>query len=297
MSVSTGQPAEEATEETRPAPGDRLPADHYNILGHQAAVTVAPEEVRRAVRCILRGFGPTERASGPDTTTYTLTPAERGGWIIDVDGTTVNGSDKLETALGFLEWRIVSDALERRKDLLHLHGGSLCVPTRRAGIVLAGNSGSGKTTLTQGLMLRGFTPFGDDVALIDPATLELQVVHRAFHVTDKTWQLLAPLAGGVIGTDEEGPEGYFSPPQWAERPVPVRWVLFPEYRPGQQPQLLRLPQAEAAAAVLAYSVSLTGNAGVMLPAAARLTEHAKCYRFLTGDLTASVEMVQQLVGV
>lgn len=273
-------------------------ADRYNILGYQGALVVRDEEARAAVRSILRGFGPIEGTSAADQAFYTLTAGETGGWIIEVDGSTVNGSDKLETALGFLEWRMVTDALSHRKDLLHVHGGALCLPTRRAGIVLAGKSGSGKTTLTQGLMLRGFTPFGDDVALVDPVTLELQALRRAFHINEKTWRLLAPLAGGVIGPEQDdGPEGYFSPPQFAERPVPVRWVLFVEYRAGQEPQLVRLPQAEAAAEVLSQAVTLVSNAGVVLPAVARLTERAACYRFLTGDLAKSVDVVQQLVGV
>jgi len=295
--VSIAEPLGETTNEQPSAGPTTIEADRYDLLGYRVALSVVPDEVRSTVRSILRGFGPLGESNGAVAAAYSLAPADSGGWITEVDGTVVNASDKLETALGFLEWRMVTDALDRRKDLLHLHGGSLCLPTRRAGIVLAGNSGSGKTTLTQGLMLRGFTPFGDDVALVDPTTLDLQVLRRAFHITEKTWRLLAPLAGGALGPGDDDPAGYFSPPQWAERPVPVRWVLFVEYRHGQEPSLVRLPQAEAAAGVLANALSLVSNARLALPAAARLTERAECYRFLTGDLAASVDVVQRLVGV
>lgn len=290
------EPVEETTADARPADRPVVAADRFDLVGYQAAITAEPDTVRAAVRSILRGFGPSEDVSGPPAATYNVAPAEGGGWTIDVDGTIVNISDKLETALGFLEWRLVTDALSQRQDLLHVHGGALCLPTRRAGIVLAGDSGSGKTTLTQGLMLRGFTPFGDDVALIDPVSLELQVLRRAFHVTEKTWRLLAPLAGGAIGADQDGPPGYFSPPQWAEHRVPVRWVLFVRYRAGQEPLLVRLPQAEAAAGILSQAVSLASNPRVALPAVARLTSQAACYRFSTGDLAASVDVIQRLVA-
>ncbi len=228
---------------------------------------------------------------------YDVATTPTGGWTVTVDETVASISDSLSTALGFLEWRMVSAALDHRRELFHLHGGALCAPTRRAGLVLAGDSGSGKTTLTLSLMLRGFVPFGDDVALIDPQTLELQVLRRAFHTNEGTWRLVAPLTAGAIGAHEDGPEGYFSPPQWAERPVPVRWLFFLDYRPGQEPKLVRLTPPEAAAGILGNTVSLASNSRLALRAAARLTEHAACYRLQTGHLAATVDMVQQLVAL
>lgn len=144
-------------------------------------------------------------------------------------------------------------------------------------------------------MLRGFVPFSDDVALLDPATLGLQPLRRAFHVDDETWGLLEALGHGPL-IERDAPVGYFSPPQWAERTVPVRWVLFPEYRPQQPPQLVPISPLEAAAAILEQTLTLASATRVALATATRLTERARCYRFLVGDLAESVAAVQQMVA-
>jgi hypothetical protein len=143
-------------------------------------------------------------------------------------------------------------------------------------------------------MLRGFVPFGDDTTLLDPETLEVQPIHRAFHITPQAWTLLESLGAPLKW--EPAPLNYFAPPQWAEHPVPVRWVLFPEYAPGQTPALVQLSPADAATAILAESNSLTAAPRIALPAATRLVRQASFYRFKTGDLAASVSLVQRLVA-
>ncbi len=294
--MSTNEPQGKTSGEDRAALRDVLSTDEYDLIGYRAAVTATPDVAHAAVREVLGGFGPLEIATSSDIPRYDLAATPTGGWTVTVDDTVVHASDSLSTALGFLEWRMVTAALDHRREHFHLHGGALCAPTRRAGVVLAGDSGSGKTTLTLSLMLRGFVPFGDDVALIDPGTLELQVLRRAFHTHEETWSLLAPLTAGAIVADADGPKGYFSPPQWAERPVPVQWLLFLDYRASQEPKLVRLTPPEAAAGILANTVSLASNSRLALLAAARLTAHAACYRLQTGDLAATVDMVQQLVA-
>ena len=76
----------------------------------------------------------------------------------------------------------------------------------------------------------------------------------------------------------------------------MKWILFPEYVPGQTPQLIRLTPAEAASAILTRTTTLSRLPKLALSTASRLLEHAACYRFPTGDLGASVAMVQQLVA-
>jgi hypothetical protein len=201
----------------------------------------------------------------------------------------------LKDALGQLEWRLVTSALEHRSDLFHLHASSLCAPRSRDGVLLLGGSGRGKTTLTMGLMLRGFVPSADDVTLIDPETLELRAFRRAFHVADETWALLERLVAPFASQRHEMP-GYFSPAQWADQHATVRWVLLPEYRPDQKPELVPLSASELASAVISQTLSLERTPRMALSTAARLTDRARGYRFLCGDLEQSVAMVQGLIA-
>jgi hypothetical protein len=265
----------------------------YDVLGYRVAIGVTSEEAEAAVRVALRGFGPIAVVPGPSLPRYDLvaTPAN---WQVRVDGAVIHTGDDFLSALRTLEARVVRAALDRRDDMFQLHGAALCLPIERAGLVLAGDSGCGKTTLTMGLMLRGFVPFSDDVALLEPATLELRAFRRAFHINDEVWPRLETL-GQSAPAPRDGPVGYFSPPQWAERPVPVRWVLFPQYVPDQPPELTPLAPSEAATAILRHSTSLSRAARVALGTMARLIERSSCYRLAVGDLAGSVAVVHRLV--
>ena len=267
----------------------------YDLLGYRAAVGITPPDALAAVRSVLRGFGPVDLDPALSVPRFDLAPAATG-WHISVDGEVVQMDGSFLSSLGVLEWHLVAAALSHRADLFHMHAAALCLPTTPAGIVLAGDSGRGKTTLTLALMLNGFAPFADDVALLDPETLKLQTFRRAFHVSEEIRRLIEPLAGGPLGRDEDGPAEYFRPPQWAETPVPVRWMLFVDYQPGQAPQFVPLSPSEAAAAILAKTLSLARATRVALATCAQLTERVACYRFLTGDLAASVAAVKRLVN-
>jgi hypothetical protein len=274
--------------------------DGFDVLGYRVAIGSSVEAARTAVGRVLGGFRAAAAGRPHDVPRYEIL-SDNTGCRLAVNGTVTfpenddAGHVDLLSVLSTLEFELVSKGLDRHDDVFHLHGAALCAPTRRAGLVLAGESRSGKTTLALGLMHRGFFPYTDDVALIDPETFELRPVRRAFHVTNETWTILEPVAGGPPAVDE-APMGYFLPPQWADAPVPVKWILFPEYRPHQTPQLIKLTPPEAASAILTRTTTLSRFPRLALSTASRLIERVECYRFPTGDLTASVAVVQDLVS-
>ena len=298
---------------TRPGvPNDALDGslrvDAYDVLGFRALVggtsratsaasegsdTLAARDAHRAVRRVLRGFGPVTVDAAEPLPRYDLIDAG-GGWQVRADGAIVHIDSDFAAALGSLEWNVMGAALAQRNDLVHLHGAALCAPTERAGIVFVGDSGAGKTTLTLALMLRGFAPFGDDVTLMRPDTEELVPFRRAFHTDETTWRVLEPLAGGPVPA-ANGPTGYFSPPQWAREPVPVRWLLVLDRRPGQAPHLVSLTPTEAAASILAHTIGFSRAPQRTLALCTRLTGRIACYRFVTGALLESAAVIQRLV--
>ncbi len=267
----------------------------YALHAYRAAVGAESPEARAFLRRVLCEFGPVNAAAETGLRRFDViaTPV---GWSVRVDEAVVDEAGEFVKAVGMLESHLLAAALEHDDDLFHIHGAALSVPIRRAGIVLSGYSNNGKTTLTLGLMLRGFVPFSDDIALIEPGGLMLRLLRRAFHVDAETWPLLESLAGGPVGPDPEAPPGYFVPPQWAERPVTVRWVVFPEYRAGAPSELVRLSPSDAAAAILAQSASLARTPKLALATTARLVERAWCGRLVTSDLAAAVELLRRLVA-
>jgi hypothetical protein len=268
--------------------------DGYDLVGYRAFVDVA-EDVRPAVRSILSGFGPHEFEPALSIPTYDLAEASEG-WHIRRGGTTLQIERTPEHAVDVLEWHLVAAALAHRRDLFHLHGAALSVPGDRGAIILTGDSGSGKTTLTLGLINKGFVPFADDVALLDPASLHMHPLRRAFRVSDQTRRLLGPLAGRTVGRIPDIGQDYHAPPVWAAGTVPVRWILVLEYLPEQAGRVVPLSASEAATAILSRTSSLTHEARLALSTCKRLIERAVCCRLFTGDLEASMTAAQALVS-
>ena len=284
---------------TGPGSGAATAAEHadlYNVLGSWVEVRTSSPSARRAVTNLLRGFAGGKKPPHhvEPVAQYSLTLDDGLFWQVGAGEVVPCVSCQLNNALTLLEWQIVMDALGRRDDLFYLHGAALATPASREGVVLIGESGSGKTTLALGLMLRGFTPFNDDVTLIAPDTLELQSFRRSFHLEEGTRGLLHPLAVPASWDLDAEPRGYFLPPVWAAGGVPVRYVLFPSFQAGAAPELTRLTAPEAAGALLAHT-SLQRAPGRGLATVARLTAQAACYRLRTGDLALSAAVVHALV--
>ena len=268
--------------------------DVVDVAGYRAQVGSSSELVRASLRSILRGFDRIPTADADGLPRFELQPVA-GEWHVLVNDEVVHQGSDFLVALGMLEFHLISTALDSTNDFFHVHGAALCPPTRRAGVVIAGDSGTGKTTLALALMLRGFTPFSDDVAVIEPETLLLRPLRRGFHISADTWPMLDGLAGGRIAGDADAPPGYFLPTQWAHEPVPVRWVLFLKRIPGRTPRLSPMQPAEAAAAIIEHSGTLARSPRLALATTSRLIEQAACLRFIADDLERAVAAVQELV--
>lgn len=286
--------AQPAAQQTSPAPErPELFWEAFEFIGRQILVGTSGEAARSAVRAILRGFGPVPAVDALRLPRFSMV-SSAGAWQIEGEGKSLYPPAEFLIALSRLEWHVVDEALSRRADVFQMHAGAVSLPTMRAGLVLAGRSGAGKSTLTMALMLRGFTAFSDDVTVVSPERLELLPFPRAFHVEDHTWQVLEPVAGALLRADPGVPKGYFCPPQWAHQPVPVRWIVFPEYLPGQAPELTRMTRAEAAGALVENTGTLHRASRLALRTAVRMAEEIPCYRFAAGDLAASVAVLQRL---
>lgn len=266
--------------------------DEYDVLGRRVLVGSRVPEARTTLQQLLRGFGPSPAATG-DWPRYELVRRE-DVWFVHTDQGPVHSDRDLIGALGMLEWHVMTGALERHHHLFHLHGATLAVPGGGGAVALVGNSGSGKSTLTLALMQRGFLPFADDVALIDPVTLDVQSLRRAFHVSDPSLRLVESFTGKPVSSGGDAPPGFFHPPEWARAPEPVRWLLLLELRPDQTPSLTRLTPADAAVAVLEQSLNLKHASRVGLAAAARLASQTECYRFQHGGWPESLAIVEGL---
>lgn len=268
---------------------------YYDIHGYLVKVEVTDPSACHLVLKILEAFAIPETDATVERASYSI--ARTGdSWIISRGETVTHHTATLTNALMAIEWHLVTDMLAYRRDLFHLHGAALLTPDGTTSILILGESGSGKTTLTLGLIARGFRPFADDVALIEPTTLEPHTFRRAFHIDEKTRELIEGLDRTFPWQFDGLPPGYFLPPYWADHPAPVRFVFMPTLQPDAPPAATPLSVADAAIALLPFSQTLTETPSLALAVVARLTGQASCFRLSTGDLAATVRLVSTLVN-
>jgi hypothetical protein len=270
------------------------PPFQCDILGALVDVAAPDGEPLRWLQWALSGFL-TAGDAGPSVARYALSPRDGDEWVITRNDTVLRADGDLATAVLALEWQLVTDAINRRRDLFHLHGAALTTPDGTAALLIVGISGSGKTTLTLGLMAVGFRPFGDDVLFLDPSSLALLPLRRAFHVRAPTLRLVPLPEGDAPWTDPTGTR-WFLPPCWAAAPSPpVTAIVFPDVQPDVAPSLVPLTPAEGAHRLLSHSMTLDASPALALSSVRALIAQAACYRLTVGDIAATVAQIRTLV--
>src|SRR5262249_29391435 len=138
-------------------------------------------------------------------------------------------------------------------------------------ILFPAGSGSGKSTLAAGLAAAGFQLGSDEVAVIDPLSLEVLPFVRGICVKEGS---RAPLASAYpsILTDaphyRSGGEEVCSlcPPQeiWLPAPTPIRSIVVPRYADGAETRLEPLSRSAALQILLqqSFSVPKHGSFGI-----------------------------------
>jgi hypothetical protein len=263
----------------------------YSILGSSVVVSVPEGAGRAAVEGILRGFARPASTEPLRQALYVLSGDPRGGWFVDASGDKTDQGLTLPDALAALEYRLFRDLLARADAPFHLHGAALKAPSGAFSILILGASGAGKTTLALALMARGFVPFADDMVLIEPDTLALQVFPRAFHIDGSTRALIESLPETATWSFDDMPPGYFLPAAWAEQSAPIAAIFLTSREPGESPAVTRLSIADGTSALLPYSSTLERAPKSALATAARLTGQATSYALRSGDLQTTVDLV------
>jgi hypothetical protein len=272
----------------------RAPSFRCDLLGALVDVAAPDGEPLRWLRWALSGLLAADD-TGVAVARYALSSHGNQGWILTRGDATLRTDADLATAVLALEWQLVTDAIDRRRDLFHLHGAALATPDGTAALLVVGVSGSGKTTLALGLMAAGFRPFGDDVVFLDPSSLALLPLRRAFHVRAPTRALVPVPEGGAPWTDPTGTR-WFLPPRWAAAPSPpIAAIIFPQVQPDAALSLTPLTPAEGAHRLLSHSATLDASPALALSSVRMLTAQATCYRLTVGDPAATVAQVRALV--
>jgi|DewCreStandDraft_5_1066085.scaffolds.fasta_scaffold00390_37 hypothetical protein len=217
-------------------------------------------------------------------------------WELTFQGEELKWFDRLIDAVSYIEWHMCDQAIERRHDLLHVHGAALATP--HASLLLPGTSGIGKTTFALALALRGLRLLSDDVVFIHTDTWQVEPFPRSFHIHDDALPRLVPF--GLRYSPEDHIGAYLCASvlgPWDRTPgPPLRYVLFPRLDPSGPLALEPISGAEAALELMKYSKNLRRLPRFGLDLVPRLLERTTCYVLRRNDdLGAAADLVLDLV--
>lgn len=267
----------------------------YEVMGFRVEVASNSEEFSAKLDRLNAEFR--RAAAGQPDARYRVTAHDAGRrWELKFQEQELRPCESLMVAVSHVEWHICSQAIERRHDLLHVHGAAVAGP--EASVLMPGGFGIGKTTFALALTLRGLRMLSDDVVFIRPETWQPEPFPRSFLVRAGTLERLAPL--GLRFTREQHIGKHLCSTvlgPWDRNPgPPLRYVLFPRLQSDQPLSLEPVSGAEAAVELMRYSKNLRRFPRFGLDLVARFLDHVECYVLQRNDdLAAAVERVHRLV--
>jgi hypothetical protein len=162
-------------------------------------------------------------------------------------------------------------------------------------ILLVGRSGAGKTTLSLALASRGFAVATDDVALVEPETLNIFPIPRCFHLDDQSVALLE--ADGLRFPQSWKRFSFMVPSDLSVQRIrawPARLLVFLSGPRAEQPRIATIWQAEMVARLL----SETGQGPLEDPeivrGLGRLAGGVSCHSLIPGPLAETADALADL---
>jgi hypothetical protein len=200
----------------------------------------------------------------------------------------------LSSALWNLEAALCETIIRSQRRSIAMHAATVQVENSVA--MLAGCSDAGKTTLSLALARRGFAVPGDDVALVEPDTLNIFPIPRCFHVDDRGAALLE--ADG-LSLPDAWPRFRFIVPNDFGVPVkpPCRpaWLIFMRGPRAEHPSITPLSQAEMTARLLSETGQGPLADAETIAVICGLAAGAACFALTPGPLDETADAVADLL--
>lgn len=185
-----------------------------------------------------------------------------------------------------------------RPEYLQVHAA--CVSRDGAGTILAGAPESGKTTLSAALCLSGWHYLCDEFALIDPHSAMLQPYPKALSIKQpsfallRRWRRSLPLGRALAmreGRRVASLPAHQIRPDAVGAACPVRMVVFPRVDTAASPSLRPISAAEALFRLNRLSFNFLDYRAAGIELFERIVRAARCYEMISGDLRASVALL------
>jgi hypothetical protein len=287
---------------------DRATTSFDSALLELQARVIGPSDVIGALRALFPVPPPwtvsrgAEIAEAEGVPVIEVTRLADGSVVVHIEG---HGGARARIEVGAellatLEWSIASVAVKvLGEGYLLLHAG---VVARNGGaILLAAGSGSGKSTLVAGLAGAGFLLGSDEVAVIDPLTLEVLPFVRSICVKEGS---RIPLAAAYSSLLTDAPHHRFGgeevwylcpdPERWLPAPAPVRSIVVPRYVRDAETRLEPLAHSATLQILLQQSFSVPKHGSFGIGTLTDLLQDVTCYRLTLGSLDDAIRLLTDL---
>ena len=204
-------------------------------------------------------------------------------------------------ALPYLEWGINRGVIARPSRFLLLHAAGAVL--RDQAMLLAAPSGSGKSTISIALLADGWRLLGEEIDMIDPATLHAHPFPKALCIKSHGCKPLerigvpAPACKHFVkalGTRV----GHVAIPvdQVAYRACAVSRIVLPIWTGSKRPELRPVSRVHAALALTAQILNRADFGLGCVKVISRLVAGAECYELRSGEIDQTVRVLRELAG-
>ena len=270
----------------------RKPAteDSFSVHGFRFVLRTNHSGSRESILRLYRQFS---RTSVAEIEVEAVFLSENDGFHWQLEEKTAVASD-FRSALWGLEAALCEAIIRSQQHLIAIHAATLYF--RNSAVMLVGPSGAGKSTLSVALSRRGFTLATDDVALLDPQTLNIFPIPRCVHLDRHSVLLLE--ADGLRLPNAWRQFSFLTPEDLDSRPTPQCSAGLLIYIAGPRvprAQLKPVSQSEMAARLLSETGQGRLTDSEDLAVLARMSISAACFQLVPGSLSETADLVSDLI--